>query len=187
MKRIRITRGGDGTVSFETVSVDTSETVFFLNLDERAEHWPTIAANRLGAAPSAPSSQCDPVPYYGCRIPGHESESGTIHISRPLAGVNLNLAAAIRGQAIARQLVVRGGLPPYRISGRLFEVIGPDGAVIDSGAGIGPGLELIPRTDNTGVEVSGIPTLAGTYKFTFTVDDAIGGNLQQGQYTMVVA
>ncbi len=83
MKRITITRDSSGDVHFETVTVDTTETVFFLNLDPLSEHWPTICANPVGAAPSAPSSQCfpDPTePTYRCRIAGHESEQGIINI-----------------------------------------------------------------------------------------------------------
>ena len=80
MKRITITRNGDGNVEFETVTVDNTETVFFLNLDSESEHWPTISANPVGAAPSDPSSQCFPEHTYGCQIAGHEGEQGTINM-----------------------------------------------------------------------------------------------------------
>lgn len=185
MKQIQISRDSSGNVRFETVSVDNTETVFFLNLDPLAEHWPTIAANKLGQAPSAPSSQCHAQPTYGCHI--HGNEQGVINIFSPLAEVNTILNPATQSQPITEQQVVEGGMSPYQITGELFEVIGPGGAVIQSGSGIGPGLQLIPTTDNTGVFVSGTPTMSGTYNFTFTVDDAMGGNLQQVQYRMVVA
>jgi hypothetical protein len=80
MKRITITRNGNGDVEFETVTVDDTETVFFLNLDSESEHWPDISANPVGAAPSPPSSQCFPKSPYGCRIVGHEGEQGIINI-----------------------------------------------------------------------------------------------------------
>jgi hypothetical protein len=80
MKRIEITRDSNGSVEFETVTVDSTETVFFLNLDSQSEHWPTISANPVGAAPSDPSSQCIPEATYGCQIAGHEGEQGIIKI-----------------------------------------------------------------------------------------------------------
>jgi len=80
MKRITITRDSDDNVHFETVTVDDTENVFFLNLDPLSEHWPTISANPVGAAPSAPSSQCFPEATYGCQIAGHEGEQGIINI-----------------------------------------------------------------------------------------------------------
>ena len=80
MKRITITRDSSGNVEFETVTVDSTENVFFLNLDTEEAHWPTIASNQLGPAPSPPSSQCFPEPEYGCQIAGHEDEKGIINI-----------------------------------------------------------------------------------------------------------
>jgi len=185
MKQIRITRSGN-TVNFETVSVDTTETVFFLNLDPLAEHWPTIAANKLGPAPSAPSSQCIPQANYGCQIPGHGNEKGIINIFPPLTAANTTLSPATRGQAITQQPVVKGGMSPYQTSGEDFQVVGPGGNIIQSGNGIGPGLQLLLTPNNSGVIVFGTPTLSGTYKFTFVVTDAKGGSLQQVQYSMVV-
>jgi hypothetical protein len=185
MKRIEITRIGSN-VDFATVSVNTTETVFFLNLDPQEEHWPTIAANKLGPAPSAPSSQCFPQASYGCQIPGHGNEQGIINIFPPLAQGTTNLQPATQGQPIAQQQVVKGGMSPYQISGEVFQVVDTGGTVIQSGSGIGPGLQLIPMPNNTGVFVQGAPTLSGTYQFTFEVDDAMGSNLQQVQYSMVV-
>jgi len=58
--------------------------------------------------------------------------------------------------------------------------------VIRSGSGIGPGLQLNARASGQGITVSGTPTVAGTYRFTFIVNDAMGRNLQQTQYSMLV-
>jgi hypothetical protein len=194
MKQIRITRSG-GTVNFETVAVNETETVFFLNLDAEAAHFPTLINNQLGKAPSAPSSQCDPNPdnlplpatvTYRCRINGHGQESGTIKVFAQLAAANTTLQPATVNQPIPRQQVVQGGMSPYTISNRLFEIRNSTG-VIQSGSGIGPGLTLTPSTDNSGVFVSGTPTVAGTYNFTFEVDDGMGDNLQQVQYSMRVS
>lgn len=194
MKRIRITRDSSGKVKFETVSVDTTENVFFLNLDPKEAHWPEIADNKLGPAPSAPSSQCFPEPNYGCKIPGHDKERGIINIVKPLEAVNVDtttntvkLANATRGQLITEQQLVKNGKSPYTITDRFFEITGPDGAVIQQGSGIGPGLQLIATTNDNGVWVSGTPTVSGTCTFTFIVDDATGSNLRQVQYQMVIA
>ena len=194
MKRIRITRDSFGDVRFETVSVDTTENVFFINLDTQAEHHPTICEDKLGPAPSAPSGQCDPNPggqnppaTYGCSIPGHEAEVGIINIFPAMSQTTKKLLNATAGQAIPRQQLVRDGMSPYTITNEVFEINDSAGGVIDSGAGIGPGLQLIPTTNNSGVSVEGTPTVAGTYKFSFEVDDGLGGNLQQLQYRMLVS
>lgn len=190
MQRIKITRDSSNNVEFETVSIDNTENVFFLNLDPLEAHWPTIASNQVGAAPSAPSSQCQPDPTgtltqvtYQCQIPGHTNEQGVINIFAPLAAGTTTLNPAVIGKPIASQQVVTGGVSPYQISGELYEITGI-GA--QSGSGIGPGLQLTPTTDNNGIFVSGTPTESGTYTFTFEVNDGMGANLQQIQYTMVV-
>lgn len=190
MKRIRITRTAGGLVEFETIAVNDTENVFFLNLDPQDTHWPTIASNQLGPAPSAPSSQCFPQPTYGCQIAGHENEQGIINIFPLLAAPReppVTLQDAIRDQPIAAQSVVAGGMSPYSVSGEIFEIIDAAGTVIQSGSGIGPGLHLTATTNNQGVLVSGTPTVSGTYNFTFVVDDGLGTNLQQVQYLLTVA
>ena len=190
MKQIHITRDSSGQVMFETVSIDTTETVFFTNLDSKAAHWPSISSNQLGPAPSPNSSQCtvNPPPpnvaTYTCKL--HPNEQGTINIFNPLAAANTTLAAATAGKAIAEQQVVSGGMAPYVMTGQLFQVLDGSKKVIQSGSGIGPGLQLNAKTSALGITVSGTPTVVGTYVFTFTVNDAMGRNLQQTQYTMVV-
>jgi hypothetical protein len=190
MKQINITRDSNG-VHFDEVSIDVTETVFFTNLDSVNPHFPEISANELGRAPSPNSSQCivpPPPPNkftYKCTL--HPDEQGTINVFPVLAAGTTALANATKGQPITSQQVVKGGMSPYTISGQLFQVTDSNNAVIDSGSGIGPGLELKPQTDNTGILVAGTPTLSGTYNFTFTVDDAMGRNLQQVQYSMKVA
>jgi hypothetical protein len=162
--------------------------VFFINLDKEDSHHPTLISNPLGPAPSFSSNQVQFTPDvkvvdYHCKIPGHEKETGTINIVDELAATNTTLKPAVSGQPIAAQKVVKGGMSPYVITDEFFEVSGA-GGVIDSGSGIGPGLQL--TTDDTGVFVVGAPTLSGTYTFRFTVDDGMGTNLQQTQYKMVV-
>ena len=206
MKQINIKRDATGKVTFDTVSIDTTENVFFTNLDPQAAHWPTFpnnqpfATNQLGAAPSPNSSQCTVPPpddlnppnnqvSYGCKIAGHGNERGVVNVFAPLAPVDdTTLAPATKGTAIAVQPLVTGGMSPYAISGQLFQVTDKNGNVIQSGSGsIGPGLKLNASSDSSGISVSGTPTMSGTYNFTFTVNDGMGKNLQQTQYVMVVA
>jgi hypothetical protein len=78
MKRITITRDSSGKVEFETVTVDGTENVFFLNLDTEEAHWPTIAPTKLGKAPSDPSDKCFPQATYGCKF--HADENGIINM-----------------------------------------------------------------------------------------------------------
>jgi hypothetical protein len=184
MRQIRITRDAGGNVSFETVSVDKTETVFFINLDPIDEHFPTIAANKLGAAPSAPSSQCHPTPSYGCNL--HPNEKGTINIFLQLAADITKLKPATKSQPITQQRVVKGGMSPYQISSELFQIVDAAGNIILNGPGIGPGLQLVPTMNNSGIFVIGTPTVTGTYQFTFVVNDGMGKNLQQIQYSMTV-
>lgn len=223
MTQINITRNG-GAVSFEEVSIDVTGTVFFTNQDSVSAHWPTLATNQVGAAPSANSSQCivtlpnqqpAPLPYlgppyplqikYGCQIPGHQNERGVINVYNMLTGPlgskskpipnPVALQQATQGTPIAAQSVVLGGKPPYSISNQLFQIFGGNGSVIQSGSGVGPGLQLtltpppgtpVPDKTNTVIWLIGTPTVVGTYNFTFEVNDGMGGNLQQVQYTMVV-
>lgn len=204
MTQINIKRDGTGKVTFQTVSIDTTDNVFFTNLDPKAAHWPTFpnnqtfATNQIGAAPSANSSQCTVPPpndltppnnqvVYGCKISGHGAEKGIINVFAPLSEADdTTLAPATKGKAIAVQPLVTGGMSPYAISGQQFQITDKNGNVLQSGSGIGPGLKLNPSTDSSGITVSGTPTVSGTYNFTFTVDDAMGKNLQQTQYVMVV-
>ena len=186
MKDIRITRDANDSVIFEEVVINNTEMVFFINDDPKEAHFPTIADNPIAAASPLPSSQCIPQPSYGCRIDGHENEAGTIHIVDPLEATNTTLQQATQGQPINEQQVVTGGKSPYRITQEVFEVRDSNEVVIQSGSGIGPNLTLIATSDDSGIKVRGIPTLSGVYHFTFTVDDAARGNLQQVQYSMVV-
>ena len=96
MKQIFIRRTGN-SVTFDTVTIDITENVFFTNLDTEQPHWPAFdpqgefpdfCDDKLEPAPSDNSSQC-PVPEppegttqvtYGCRIEGHNDEHGVINV-----------------------------------------------------------------------------------------------------------
>ncbi len=199
MKQINISRDNSG-VHFQETSMDVTETVFFTNLDSTAEHWPTLASNKLGPAPSPNSSECivpPPTPNqrppysvtYGCKIQGHEQERGTINVFAQLAAGTTALQNVVVGNPINEQqaVVVVGGKSPYKISGQKFRIIDSNGQEINTGSdSIGPGLKLNPKPNNTGITVTGAPTQVGTYQFTFTVDDGMGRNLQGVLYSMKV-
>jgi hypothetical protein len=197
MKIINIRRDNNNKVTFDDVSIDTTENVCFANLDPQEAHWPDIASNQVGPFKSANTSECVIKPpgtlpgtfTYKCKYHG---EAGTIYVYAPL-GVGKGapggkLPNTTLGTPIGAQ-VVQGGQPPYTINRQLFQVTDGSGNVIQSGSGVGPGLQLnntaTKPTDTTGITVSGPPSLRGTYTFALDVDDSMGRNLQQ-QYTMVV-
>ena len=202
MKQINITRDSSGNVTFEAVSIDTTDNVFFTNLDPQQAHWPYLnpqatspdfCDNQIGAAPSPNSSQCTvpsgTPPYqvtYKCKF--HGNEQGTINVFAQLAAANTTLPQVNVNTPFAAPVqVVVGGKSPYTVTGQEFQVTDNTGNVIKSGQGsIGPGLILNASMDNQGISVAGIPSLVGTYQFTFTVNDAMGKNLQQVQYSMKV-
>lgn len=193
MKQIHIRRDAAGKVTFETVSIDNTETVFFTNLDHRAEHWPILTTNKLGAAPSPNSSQCpvpvpqgQPLPYqfsYDCQL--HQDEKGIITVFAQLAADNTSLQATV-GQP-TNQRVVKGGMPPYAITGLFVNNNSVPGSSTQPGQTlpIAPGVQL--NQDANGIWVVGAPTQAGTFNFTFTVNDSMGRNLQQVQYSLKVS
>jgi hypothetical protein len=204
--KINITRDKTGKVIFQEVSVDTTDNVFFTNLDPQQAHWPywnpnatspDFCDNQIGAAPSPNSSQCTlPVPSgktppysltYKCKL--HQGEQGIINVFAQLAAGTTTLPqVSVNTPFAAPVQVVVGGKSPYTVTGQQFQVIDNSGKVIQSGKGnLGPGV-LIQNvtTDNRGIYVAGIPSLVGTYQFTFTVNDAMGKNLQQVQYSMKV-
>jgi hypothetical protein len=205
MKQINITRDKNGNVTFQEVSIDTTDNVFFTNLDPQQAHWPywdpnakspDFCDNQIGAAPSPNSSQCTvPVPSgktppypltYKCKL--HQGEQGIINVFAQLAAGTTTLPqVSVNTPFAAPVQVVVGGKSPYTVTGQQFQVIDNSGNVIKSGQGsIGPGLLLNASTGNQGISVAGIPSLVGTYQFTFTVNDAMGKNLQQVQYSMKV-
>jgi len=197
MKQIHITRDGKN-VTFETVNIDTTENVFFTNMDPKQPHKPSILKlgpdEQLGTYPSPNSSQV-PVPApavknpkppplyvvpYTCEIPEHK-ETGTINVYAPLAAVANTALKAIKGKA-TRQLLVSGGMPFYKITGVIVNNKNlPDP---DLGAPIGNDFALV--YDTRGIWIQGNGTQVETYNFTFTVDDSMGRNLQQVQYSLTV-
>ena len=201
MKQIHISRDKNNTVTFEAVSIDVTENVFFTNLDTQQAHWPYLnpkatspdfCDNQIGPAPSPNSSQCTvpsgTPPYtviYKCKL--HDNEQGTILVFAQLAAGTTTLPqVSVNTPFAAPVQVVVGGKSPYIVTGQQFQVTDNSGNVTKGQGSIGPGLLLNDTLDNTGIYVAGIPSQVGTYQFTFNVNDAMGRNLQQVQYSMKV-
>ena len=201
MEQIFIRRTG-GSVTFDTVAIDTTENVFFTNLDPDEPHWPAFNPkgefpdfinDEIGPAPSPNSSQ-SPVPkppagttevFYGCRVKGHDKERGVINVFPPLAAGSTSLKAT--NGAATKQSVVSGGKAPYRITRLIVNNADVPGSSTKPGETlpIGAGVEL--AQDEKGISVVGTPTAVATFNFTFTVDDSMDRNLQQIQYTLTIS
>lgn len=210
MKRIEIKRDANDKVTFTPVSIDNTENVFFINLDPKQPHKPSILKlignEQLGPSPSPNSSQV-PVPLpqvtnphpppptipklpcqvdYTCQIAGHENEKGTILVFAPLAAAPQTTLTAIIGQFFNAPLVV-GGEPPYVITGLIVNNKSVPGTSTKPDQMLPIGSEFKLNQNNQGIFVFGTPTLVTTYYFTFTVNDSMGRNLQQVQYQLATA
>ena len=76
--KIRITRENDKVV-FQRVTVPDDENVFFVNLDTKQPHHPSLLPDPLGKAPpSPPSDEVVPHSPYTCLL--HAGEEGIIDI-----------------------------------------------------------------------------------------------------------
>jgi len=203
MKQIHITRDSSGTVKFETVFIDNTETVFFTNMDPKQPHKPSIlklvGTEHLGPYPSPNSSQC-PVPpptigqappyqvQYTCEVPEpeHENETGTINVCAPLDAAPQTELTATKGQS-TNQPVVVGGMPPYTITDLVVNNTNVPGTSTQPAQTLPIGTDLKLVQNDQGISIVGTPTQAETYYFTFTVNDSMGRNLQQVQYSMTVS
>jgi len=205
MKQIHITRDDPDHATFEPVNIDNTENVFFTNMDPDDPHKPSILNlsdnEQLGAFPSPNSSQI-PVPPpakkhptppplytvpYTCEIPDtkdtkHTKEKGLINVYAPLAAPKITALTAVKGKA-TRQLLVSGGMPVYKITGLIVNNKNiPDPTGLTSPIGT----DFAMVQDTQGIWIQGNGTQVETYNFTFTVDDAMGRNLQQVQYSLTV-
>ncbi len=154
-------------------------------------------ANPGGNPPPTPKNLVFQVTYT-CLIPGH-NETGVINVFNEFqAGVLVNgkftpgngaLQPATKNQPIQPQIVAQGGMSKYTISDEMFQITDAGGNIGNTvnGSGPGPGLKIEGSDDNSGIFVSGTPTMAGTYTFTFSATDGMKLNIQQNQYTMQVS
>lgn len=89
--KITISRSG-GVVSFDNPGVPQNDVVFWNNTDNET-HYPIPRCSNLKVEAGATSPAYQPAPnfvapldlQYGCAMPGHESESGTISITADAA------------------------------------------------------------------------------------------------------
>jgi len=205
---INITRKG-GVVTFETVSIPTFELVIWANQDPQAAHWPELlplpilqilSLNQIGPYPSPNSSAValtnpgtpptNPPNLafqltYTCKI--HPNERGVINVFNPFQAAGTTTLPSVTKGTTINQPVATGGMSPYNITEQAYQVTTPQGTVIQSGSGSsGPGLALTPSPSNAGINVTGAPSVSGTYTFAFNATDGMGLNVQQSQFTMVV-
>ena len=199
MKQIFIRRTGN-SVTFDTVNIDITQNVFFTNQDPDESHWPAIKPTAANPDfcddelfPGDTSSQCNvPEPdegtevTYGCRIKGHTNERGIINVFPELAAARNTALTANTGEEIKKP-VVNGGMSPYTITGLIVNGADVPGSSTrpSETLPIAPGVELVQ--DAKGISVVGTPTQVQIYNFTFTVDDSMGRNLQQTQYSLTVS
>ena len=191
--RISIDRQKDNTVTFETVYAALSDTVFWINNDPKAPHWPAASAaqpftrSQIGPAPS-PNSDSFPVfikgntpPYpikYGCIVSGHTQEAGLINVYLDFGPAGTK-PATIPANAAYSLAVTAGGVAPYTFA------VAP-GVPLGGGQiyGVPPGLSL--TAVSTGVILSGTPTQKGSFLFTLQASDSQQNSFEQQNYTIVV-
>lgn len=210
MKQITIIRDGS-KVTFKTVNIDTTENVFFTNMDPKQPHKPSILKlgpnEQLGSFPSANSSQVPvPVPYvtnpnpppptiaqtpyqfeYTCEMPEpeHKTEKGFINVYAQLAAPKITALTAVKGKA-TRQLLVSGGMPFYKITDLIVNNKNIPGPSVGDALTLPIGSDFALVQDTQGIWIQGTGIQVETYNFTFTVDDSMGRNLRQVQYSLTV-
>ena len=191
--RISIDRQQNNTVTFQTVFVALSDTVFWTNNDRKAPHWPAAShtqvftRSQIGPAPS-PNSDSFSVfingqtpPYqinYGCIVSGHTQEAGTINVYLDFGPAGTK-PVTIPINVLFSLAVTAGGVGPYTFA------VAP-GVPLGGGQiyGVPPGLALAAGA--TGVVLSGTPTQAGSFLFTLQASDSLQNSFQQQNYAIVV-
>jgi hypothetical protein len=141
---IHIRRSG-GRATFDTIDVAQGDTVYWVN-DDTQTHWPvpncsglrvnpgqssnsvqlaTANAPRSAFAnPALPIAGPPPLPMpviYGCALPGHEAESGTINVYDNLSAFPATPPDTTPTPAIVTQVgipvvIVTGGKSPYTVA-----------------------------------------------------------------------
>ncbi|MCU1347511.1 MAG: hypothetical protein JWO56_541 [Acidobacteria bacterium] len=113
--RITIRPGG----VFEEVNVGQPASVIWDNRDTR-EHFPVPNCFGFRVNPGQSTTAMQPAPnpnvpmplIYGCAIPGHEAERGSLNVWPALAAVGSDITVVHGGAAVP---VVTGGKSPYTI------------------------------------------------------------------------
>jgi hypothetical protein len=124
---IKISRGDNGAVTFETVDIVQLDSVVWQNDDAEA-HFPVPNCSGLKVAPNGVTNavQLAPSPAtgavmlpmalaYGCAVPGHEDEEGMINVYNTFL-VATPPPTVSPAKPYAAVAVVNGGQSPYTIN-----------------------------------------------------------------------
>jgi hypothetical protein len=162
-KTIDISTGG----VFATVDISQSNTVAWKNNDTQS-HFPAPNCTGLLARPQAVTNAMQPAaPWglpmaiaYGCAVPGHEAESGTINVYADLVPATVDLSK------VSTAAIAKGGKSPYTM------VDDPDYPYLSLE-------ETPPAGSSAGVSivVASRPAGASTINYQLNVTDAFGTNL----------
>ncbi len=167
-KVINIGPGGE----FETVDVAQSDTLVWKNNDSQT-HFPVPNCTGLRVEPEDVSNSLQPAPtyllpmaiVYGCAMPGHESESGTINVYGDfiVPATQLTLSSATPFAAVA---AATGGKSPYAI-------------VQDGSLPYITAVETTPAGSSAGVSVvlNAVPTFLRKVNYQLNVTDALGNQI----------
>ena len=164
----------NGLVIFTQVTVTQSQVVFWQNNDPDAPHWPIQGPRfQIGPGGNSDNATVYPAPLptticYGCAIPGHENERGSIIVYAdflPSQVKNSILPAGTKGTAYTAQNLATGGMPPYTFS-------------VTSGS-LPPGMSITVPTNNTGITIGGTPTQSGMFSFTVNATDHLQNTVEQ--------
>ena len=112
---IAIRAGG----AFDDADVAQPGTVVWKNEDSQA-HWPVPNCSGLHVDAGASTNALQPAPnpivpltiLYGCAIPGHEAEQGTINIWNPFVAVTTAIALSATAPSTP---IATGGKSPYTL------------------------------------------------------------------------
>jgi hypothetical protein len=196
---IPIRRSGDGVI-FGTVDVAQGDTVYWQNHDTN-EHWPVPNCTGLLVPPGKSSNSTQPAtanfprspnlpgvnPYsgpaplpmaltYGCAIPGHEGETGTINVYDNMAAAPLTPAPQLNYPPLPPTvlqvglpiIIVTGGKSPYTI---VQDTAYPQLTLV----------EMEPAGSSSGVAVvlNAAPTQSSLVPLNVQVTDGLGKTLKQ--------
>lgn len=169
-KPIAILAGG----VFEEANVSQPDSVVWKNEDTQP-HWPVPNCTGLLVKPGASSNALQPAPnpivpitiLYGCAIPGHEAEQGTINIYNSFVAVTTPIALSAKTPSLP---IATGGKSPYTLR--------PDPAYEKTLALS----ETTPAGTSTGVTISLVTPATitpGSISYALDVTDAAGNTVSQ--------
>jgi hypothetical protein len=165
--QIAISSGG----AFQAVDLTQPDSVIWDNNDSQ-EHWPVPNCSGLRVEPGKSSNAMQPAPnpnvplqvIYGCAIPGHEAEQGSMTIYAPMAVKTNPGAVSFAKQAAAS--VATGGKSPYTcVNDPAFDYLTL--------------IETTPAGTSAGVSIiaTKAPPAPGTITYQLNITDGMGRKL----------